>query len=355
MDARRLHELMHAVLDGEATPEERDELERWLERDEAAFREYAALRSLFATLAEQPVFEPPKDLVERIAAALPVEPARAAEIPDQLSDAPRVIAARPQRTGWASRLSTIVRWLFQSDTTTTESWTMNANRRIWVGGAAAAAAVGIAMFAFDYPPKSQDVLGTVVPAERYRAPQAGAEAVKLGTPSAATTSAGTDAPAVYDAERVRAEIKAAELRVLQLKAADKVEAERSRTALTEADRVRADRVRAELASAERYLADLRALDLRAAEIKAAEAKVADLKGAERTEADRTRAERVRADLAAADLKLADLRALQLKTVDRVRAERAVADKLAAERIQADRTQADRTQADRTRAERSTDK
>ena len=77
---------------------------------------------------------------------------------------------------------------------------MNAIQKIWAGGAVAAVAVGIAVFVFDLPPKSEDVLGTVVPAERYRAPQAGAEAVKLGPTTTAPATAGTDsASAGFDA------------------------------------------------------------------------------------------------------------------------------------------------------------
>ena len=52
-------------------------------------------------------------------------------------------------------------------------------RRIWIGGAIAAAAVILVMQYVDLPP-SKDMTGTIVPAQRFRAPQSGAENVKAG-------------------------------------------------------------------------------------------------------------------------------------------------------------------------------
>ena len=75
------------------------------------------------------------------------------------------------------------------------------NRKLWAGGAVMVLAVGVAMIAFDLPPKSSDVVGTIAPAERYRAPQAGAEAVQLGQPAAGVGTAGAVATDDKTAER----------------------------------------------------------------------------------------------------------------------------------------------------------
>lgn len=342
MDGAQLSERMHAVLDGEATPEERRELEVRLAEDAAARSEFESLRAMFASLAALPEADPPRDLTARIAAALP------SEIPIQLSPQLHVIAARPERKqGILSSLSSFVRWLITTDNPQ-ESGTMDTNQKIWVGGAVAAAALGIAVFALDLPPKSENVLGTVVPAERYRAPQAGAEAVKLGPTTTVPGTPGADSASTgFDAERVRAEIKSAEARVAELKMADKAAADRNAKADADrlaAERLAAERTRAELKSAELRLADLRAVELRAAEIKAAEAKVAELKTAERMEADRTRAQRVRAELASAERQVADLRATQMKAAERLSAERSL------NRVEADRMQADKVSAERSKSQ-----
>ena len=84
---------------------------------------------------------------------------------------------------------------------------MNARRKIWAGGALAAVALGIVVLATGYPPKAEDLTGTVAPAERYRATQAGGDAIKLGDqgggfiPAPALATAGIEA-AKADASRM---------------------------------------------------------------------------------------------------------------------------------------------------------
>ncbi len=56
--------LMHAVLDGEATPAEAAELERVLAADPAARAEFDALRRLFGVLARVPRLDPPAGLAD---------------------------------------------------------------------------------------------------------------------------------------------------------------------------------------------------------------------------------------------------------------------------------------------------
>src|SRR5437867_12849652 len=64
MDARAL---MHAVLDGEATPEEARELERLLAGDAAARAEYESLKVFFAKVQGVPPIDPPAGLADSIA------------------------------------------------------------------------------------------------------------------------------------------------------------------------------------------------------------------------------------------------------------------------------------------------
>jgi len=81
-----------------------------------------------------------------------------------------------------------------------------ATRKGWLGaGIAAAAAVVVAQLAFDFP-VAKDVMGTVAPAQRYRAAPNGSEEVKLApaaTPGAAIGAAPEANRAI--AERTEAE------------------------------------------------------------------------------------------------------------------------------------------------------
>ena len=66
-----LTSLMHAVLDGEATPVEIRELERLVAGDAAVCAEFDALRRLFDGLASVPQGYPPEGLVAAVMARLP--------------------------------------------------------------------------------------------------------------------------------------------------------------------------------------------------------------------------------------------------------------------------------------------
>ena len=64
-------ELMHAVLDGEATPGEALELERLLAADPVARAQFEELRRLFDGLAAVPKEYPPEGLVAAVLAKVP--------------------------------------------------------------------------------------------------------------------------------------------------------------------------------------------------------------------------------------------------------------------------------------------
>jgi hypothetical protein len=140
MDPRQ-QQLMFAVLDGEGTPDEIRELERLVGGDLEARAEYEAFRNLFTKLQSISTLDPPPGLAERVQ------------------------HFRPSAKGR----------------------TMTRNKRtLLIGIATAAAAVVIAGYFFvDFPAGRQNVSGTVVPAQRYRAEQIKAADVKLGDPAIA--------------------------------------------------------------------------------------------------------------------------------------------------------------------------
>src|SRR5512141_1514136 len=61
-------ELMHSVLDGEATPAQEQELNRLLATDRLASRRFEELRRLFGILGRVPAADPPEDLVDLVMA-----------------------------------------------------------------------------------------------------------------------------------------------------------------------------------------------------------------------------------------------------------------------------------------------
>src|SRR5258706_3775336 len=68
MKTTHIDELMHAVLDGEATEPQARELERLLAADPVARARFEELKRLFAALEGVPEATPPADIVERILA-----------------------------------------------------------------------------------------------------------------------------------------------------------------------------------------------------------------------------------------------------------------------------------------------
>ena len=83
MKTSELDELMQAVLDGEATPEQARELERRLAADPAARAEFGQLKHLFDGLAGVPKQFPPEGLVASVMSRLP-RTTRKDDDPDQL-------------------------------------------------------------------------------------------------------------------------------------------------------------------------------------------------------------------------------------------------------------------------------
>lgn len=162
---------MHAVLDGEASAAEREALHRALAGDPALRAEFEALSRLFEALDALPPAHPPEGLVAATTAAWA---ARRAANEDQLFSG-RCVFVGP--ASHATRSTTIER----SPQMSQHTERFFARPKFWIGaGIAAAAVIAVAQYGFDFPPRGEDVMGTIVPAQRYRAPQAGAEDVKPG-------------------------------------------------------------------------------------------------------------------------------------------------------------------------------
>jgi anti-sigma factor RsiW len=70
MDRTEMLQLMHAVLDGAASGEERAALDRVLARDPEALAEFEDMRRLFGALDAMPRVEPPDGFADGVMAAL---------------------------------------------------------------------------------------------------------------------------------------------------------------------------------------------------------------------------------------------------------------------------------------------
>jgi anti-sigma factor RsiW len=188
--------LIHAVLDGEATDAEARELDRLLAADPHARAEYDGVKRVFDALASVPQPHAPEGLVASVLARLPARPVPKPPV-RQLSselrvsnpsggDADSINLHRPGARGYHPRGHSM------SD----RNGNPTDKRRIWMVGGLAAVAAAIAVgYAVDFPSSGDKAVGTIVPAERYRAPQMKAEDVKLGAPGSAGTASTSPAAA----------------------------------------------------------------------------------------------------------------------------------------------------------------
>ncbi len=184
--------LMHAVLDGEATPREAGELDRILSSDESARREYDALRALFSDLKRVPAASPPPEftasVMERVAPR-PQRPGRWRQLFHRSSvhrggaSEARGVPGDPSGHPSGVRKANLTG---EGNKTMSEQNRNSGNGKIWIGtGIAAAAVIFGVYYATDFPSSGDGASGTIAPAQRYRANQPTAGDVKLGEPSAA--------------------------------------------------------------------------------------------------------------------------------------------------------------------------
>ena len=150
MKTTHIDELMHAVLDGEASEPQARELERALAADPAAKARFEELKRLFMALEGVPEATPPADIVERILARTRVPPPPHSG-PDQLFGISRVREAFGQ---------------LLTGGTMSQPQNGNARRRnTFIGiGLAAVGAVLFGHYVLDIPNASENLSGTVAPA-----------------------------------------------------------------------------------------------------------------------------------------------------------------------------------------------
>jgi anti-sigma factor RsiW len=197
MNHSQLQELMHTVLDGEATAEETRELEERLARDAKASAEFAALRYVFEGLRNVPQAFPPEGLVASVMANIPQTMPRRHRS-DQLFSSAGVFEAnlkkaRGRRLGKTTGIHRVFQsWAFlRGDAMNEQNSSFSGKRKLLIGGGIAVAAVAVAVSTGILPPSGSDTAGTIVPAQRYRAPQITAEDVKLGGQTGAQTTQTT--------------------------------------------------------------------------------------------------------------------------------------------------------------------
>jgi hypothetical protein len=200
MDELERNRLMHAVLDGTATPDEVTSLQRLLHNDPAASDEFDELRELFEGLRRVPQPPLPPAFAERVLEALPRPRGRQRGL-RQLFLRRRVFGpttARPVRRVDAEWLDGMIRTqpanvLFMGGEKMSERTSGSFGKRsLWIGGGIAAVASVLAVsFWIEFPSSNKDTVGTVVPAQRYRAPQNAADDMKPGNDGNAQSQAAS--------------------------------------------------------------------------------------------------------------------------------------------------------------------
>jgi anti-sigma factor RsiW len=178
---------MDAVLDGEATPSEVRELDRLLAIDSAARTEFAQLKKVFEALREVPQAFPPEGLVAAVLANIPQNPVSHGTR-DQLSSRSRVIgSARKLEARGKSPGESVKGPPVHQPAPFLREWNMNESngssrrRNVWVGSGIAIAAALVALaYTIDFPPGTQNAVGTIVPAQRFKAAQPAIDDVKAG-------------------------------------------------------------------------------------------------------------------------------------------------------------------------------
>ncbi|HEY2816167.1 MAG TPA: hypothetical protein VGK44_03420 [Casimicrobiaceae bacterium] len=184
MNERERARLMDAVLDGEATPAEVRELDRLLAIDSATRTEFEQLKKVFKALREMPQAFPPEGLVAAVLANIPQN-----SVPhgprDQLSSQSRVIGSVRMEARGTSPGESVKGPPVDQPAPFLREWSMNESngssrrRNVWVGSGIAIAAALVALaYTIDFPPGAQNAVGTIVPAQRFKAAQPAIDDVK---------------------------------------------------------------------------------------------------------------------------------------------------------------------------------
>ena len=180
MDRTEMLQLMHAVLDGAVSDEERTALDRVLAQDPQARAEFEAMRRLFGALDGMPRAEPPDGFADDVMAAL------------QRSKTKWTATRQPfAQSGVIGPTGSDIRVRAPSKqiTARTPSGPIRgrqdmSKRGIWIMSGVAAAVLALFVgTSVDFPASGDKAAGTIVPAERVRNAQPSAADVKLVEPS----------------------------------------------------------------------------------------------------------------------------------------------------------------------------
>jgi len=153
MARTRQTDLMHAVLDGAASPAEEQELRLWLAAHPADQAEFDALRGFFDHLARVPKVDPPAGLANEI-------------VKNYTPREPRFRAAH-KLFSWLRVSGISLPTNLLGEVQMSQQAPFARKRLVWSAISVAVAAVAVGYFVFDIPPTDQ-VAGTITPAQRYR-------------------------------------------------------------------------------------------------------------------------------------------------------------------------------------------
>src|SRR5947207_2673986 len=213
--------LMYTVLDGEATDAEARELDRVLAAEPAARTEFGQIRRLFEGINRVPQAFPPEGLVAAVMANIPQNSPPQGRL-DQLSLRSRVIGLAWMKARGTSPGKSATDLPAHQPGIYLREWRMNEQnssllrkRNVLIGGGIAVAAALIALsYTIDFPPGAQNTVGTIVPAQRYKAAQPVIEDIKAGG-QAATQSVPVQAGSATNAAASNATDRAAAQATLQ--------------------------------------------------------------------------------------------------------------------------------------------
>ena len=321
MDELRHIELMHAVLDGEASPAQVRELQRLMAADPAVREEYAALERVFAALREVQQPYVPEGLYASVMDNLP-----AAERARQLSAASRVIERHDEHspdsgTSKRSRRPEAPP-ARQRERLMSEQPSFGKRKAVWIGASVAALAVVVVATGI-YPPSDGNTTGAIVPAQRFRAEQptsggvAGGGSTDAAPRAQAATGAGSG-DAMKDGRVVdgrmtdgrAADAKASDARALDARASD------ARAMDAKASDARAlDAKGSDARALDAKGSDARALDAKASDARALDAKGSDARALDAKASDARALDAKASDARALDAKGSDARALDAKASD----------------------------------------
>jgi anti-sigma factor RsiW len=283
-------QLMHEVLDGEASADDVRVLEAVLAADPAARTEYEQLQRLFAGLNSPRNAALPEDLVAGVLDKMPRHPRdhRVSQLSSRWrvfrSDLTRSRGRTPTRVSRPHRDFPV-----ELNTRNANMNEKTKNRALWIGGGIAVVVLIIVSKSFDNP-STQDISGTIAPAHRAVAQQPGAADVTsstAGQSGSSSTPAGASADAAIDA--ARSDAAKADAARFDAAKADAAKADAARFDAAKADAAKADAAKFDAAKRDAIKADAAKFDAAKSDAAKLDAAKADAAKANAAKADAARA------------------------------------------------------------------